>query len=110
MDSFLILIALALALTVLHRAATDLVPVHAPAVLTRTLAVALGAGLAWMLDYSVFSAFGQDLRAEWMHPVLTGLVLVAIGEFIRSLVNALSGRTGGAAVESSSPKGSVRTA
>lgn len=110
MDSFLILIALALALTVLHRAVADLVPVHAPAVLTRTLAVALGAGLAWMLGYSAFSAFGQDLRAEWMHPVLTGLVLVAIGEFLRSLIDALAGRTGGPAVESSSPKGSVRAA
>lgn len=110
MDSFLILIALALALTVLHRAVEDLVPIHAPAVLTRSLAVVLGAGLAWMLDYSAFSAFGQDLRAEWMHPVLTGLVLVAVGEFIRSLINALAGRSERSAVETSSPKGSVRTA
>ncbi|MFN2557950.1 MAG: hypothetical protein ABR592_13980, partial [Nitriliruptorales bacterium] len=46
----------------------------------------------WLLDYSVFVAFGQDLRATWMHPVATGLVLVAFGEFSRSIVSAIANR------------------
>jgi hypothetical protein len=47
-----------------------------------------------MLGYSAFSAFGQTLRAEWMHPVMTGLALVAVGEFARSVVNAIAHRSG----------------
>jgi hypothetical protein len=41
--------------------------------------------VAWALDYSVFRAFGQSLRAEWMHPVATGIVLVGAGEFLRAI-------------------------
>lgn len=108
MDMLIVLVALALGLNVLHRAVEELVAYQAPAVLTRTVAVALGIGLAWVLDYSAFSAFGQDLRAEWMHPVFTGLVLVAVGEFVRSLVAATTRRAGGPSATESA--GSVRTA
>jgi len=92
MYAFLVLVALALGLSIVHQALDELVPFRTPAALTRTVAVAVGAGLAWMLGYSAFSAFGQDLRAEWMHPVMTGLVLVAFGEFTRSVVDALGRR------------------
>jgi hypothetical protein len=77
--------------------------------LTRTLAVALAAGFAWALDYSVFTAFGQDLRAQWMHPVATGLVLVGGGEFIRSVVHVLGHRAGEPPVEIA-PASRVRAA
>lgn len=110
MYEFLILVALALGLSVVHQALNEIVPFRAPAALTRTVAVALGAGLAWMLDYSAFSAFGQDLRAEWMHPVFTGLVLVAFGEFLRSIVSAIARRTGEPSAKGSASPGSVRAA
>jgi hypothetical protein len=44
---------------------------------------------AWAIDYSVFRAFGQSLRAEWMNPVATGVVLVGAGEFLRALAGSL---------------------
>jgi hypothetical protein len=94
MYAFLVLVGLALSLSVLLQAIDELVPFRAPVALTRTVAVALGTGLAWLLGYSAFSAFGQELRAEWMHPVMTGLALVAVGEFIRSAVSAIAHRSG----------------
>jgi hypothetical protein len=94
MYAFVVLVGLALSLSVLLQAIEELVPFRAPVALTRTVAVAIGAGLAWLLGYSAFSVFGQELRAEWMHPVMTGLALVAIGEFIRSLVSAIAHRSG----------------
>src|SRR5881628_2288902 len=88
-----------LGLTVVMQVIDELLPIKAPKALTRTLAVALAAGFAWALDYSVFTAFGQDLRAQWMHPVATGLVLVGGGEFVRSVVNVLGHRAGEPPVE-----------
>jgi hypothetical protein len=99
MYAFLVLLALALGLSVVQQAIDELIPFRAPVALTRTVTIALGAGLAWMLGYSVFTAFGQDLRAEWMHPVFTGLVLVAFGEFSRSVVSAIAHRAGEPPVE-----------
>lgn len=92
MYAFLVLVILALGLTVIVQALDELLPVSAPAAWRHTIAVAIGAGLAWMLDYSAFAAFGQDLRAEWMHPVLTGLVLVAVGELVRGILDAVAHR------------------
>jgi fatty-acid desaturase len=99
MYAFMILIALALALVVVHRTVDELVPVKVPAALTRSFIVLVAIGIAWLLDYSVFAAFGQDLRAAWMHPVMTGLVLVAFGEFATSVVNAIAHRAGEPPVE-----------
>lgn len=110
MYAFLILIALALGLSVVLRALDDLVPFRAPAALTQTVAIAVGAGLAWILGYSAFAAFGQELRAEWMHPVMTGLVLVAVGEFTRSVVSALAHRAGEPPVEAAPAPPVVRAA
>jgi hypothetical protein len=94
MYAFLVLVGLALSLSVLLQALGELVPFRAPVALTRTVAVVVGAGLAWLLGYSAFSAFGQELRFEWMHPIMTGLVLVAVGEFARSIVSAIAHRSG----------------
>lgn len=99
MYAFVVFLGLALGLTVVMQVLDELLPVKAPAALSRTIAVALAMGFAWALDYSVFRAFGQDFRAQWMHPVMTGLALVGGGEFVRSLVVAVSHRSGDAPVE-----------
>ena len=109
MYAFLVLIGLALGLSVVHQVLDEIIPFRAPAALTRTVTVALGAGLAWMLDYSAFASFGQDLRETWMHPVMTGLVLVAIGEFVRSLISAVAHRAGEPPVEAA-PAPRIRAA
>jgi hypothetical protein len=109
MYAFIVLVALALSLSVLLQAIDELVPFRAPVALTRTVAVAIGAGLAWLLGYSAFSAFGQELRSEWMHPVMTGLALVAGGEFVRSLVGTIAHR-GGEPAETDTSSHSVRAA
>lgn len=98
MYPFVILVALALGLAVVVSTIDELLPVRVPTALTRTVAVLLAAGLAFGLDYSVFAAFGQDLRAEWLHPVMTGVVLIATGELVRSLVAAIAHRAGEPAV------------
>ncbi|MCW2725271.1 MAG: hypothetical protein JWN35_2192 [Frankiales bacterium] len=99
MYAFVVFLGLALGLTVVMQVIDELVPLKVPAALTRTLAVAFAAGFAWALDYSVFTPFGQDLRAAWMHPVATGLVLVGGGEFVRSVVHVLGHRAGEPPVE-----------
>ncbi len=99
MYAFVVFLGLALGLTVVMQVLDEFVPVRLPAALTRTLAIAIAAGFAWALDYSVFTAFGQTLRASWMDPVATGLVLVGGGEFVRSVVHALGHRAGEPPVE-----------
>lgn len=110
MYALLVLVALALGLSVVLLVLEELIPFSAPAALTRTIAVLAGSGLAWMLGYSVFSAFGQELRTDWMHPVMTGLVLVAIGEFTRSLVEAIAHRAGEPPVAAAPAPRGVRAA
>jgi hypothetical protein len=99
MYAFVVFLGLALGLTVVMQVIDELLPLKAPQALTRTIGVALACGFAWALDYSVFTAFGQGFRETWMHPVMTGLALVGGGEFIRSLVLAISHRAGEAPVE-----------
>lgn len=99
MYTFTIFIALTLALAVVHQTLDEVLPVRMPAALTRTVTVAIAALFAWGIDYSVFAAFGQPLRTEWMHPILTGVVLVGAGEFLRSIVQALAHRAGEPSVE-----------
>ena len=94
MYAFVVFLGLALGLTVVMQVIDELVPLKVPSALTRTLAVVIAAGFAWALDYSVFTAFGQSLRSDWMNPVATGLVLVGGGEFIRSVVHVLCHRAG----------------
>lgn len=110
MDAVLILVLLALGLYVVQQVIDEVIPFRAPAALSRTIAVVLGSGLAWMLGYSVFAAFGQDLRAPWMHPVMTGLALVAFGELVHALIGALAHRAGEPPVETVPGARSVRAA
>ena len=99
MYAFVVFLGLALGLTVVMQVIDELLPIKTPPALTRTIAVALACGFAWALDYNVFAAFGQGFRETWMHPVMTGLALVGGGEFVRSLVLAVSHRAGDAPVE-----------
>jgi hypothetical protein len=99
MYAFVVFLGLALGLTVVMQVIDELLPIKAPAALTRTIAVGLAMGFAWALDYSVFTTFGQDFREAWMQPVMTGLALVGGGEFVRSVVLAISHRSGDAPVE-----------
>lgn len=99
MYPFVVFLGLALGLVVVLQVIDELLPLKAPAALSRTIAVVLAAGFAWGLDYSVFTAFGQELRSEWMHPVVTGLALVGGGEFVRSVVSAIGHRAGEPPVE-----------
>ncbi len=92
MYAFVVFLGLALGLTVVMQVLDEIVPLKAPAALTRTVGVAIAAAVAWALDYSFFAGFGQELRAQWMHYVATGLVLVGGGEFVRQVVGAIAHR------------------
>lgn len=93
MYAFVILTALALTLKVAKDVLDEIIPFEVPKALSTTVAVALAAGFAWGIEYSVFASFGQPLREAWMHPVLTGAVLVSAGEFIPNLISAVAGKT-----------------
>ena len=99
MHAFVVFLGLALGLTVVMQVIDEVLPVKAPKALARTIGVALAVGFAWALDYSVFTAYGQSFRESWMQPVMTGLALVGGGEFVRTLVLAISHRAGDAPVE-----------
>src|SRR4051812_49544370 len=87
MYAFVVFVGLALALAVTWEVLDEILPVKAPKALTTTATVAVAILAAWALDYSVFRAFGQDLRQEWMNPVATGVVLVGAGEFLRAIAS-----------------------
>jgi hypothetical protein len=89
MYAFLVFVALSLGLLVLADVIHELNPVKIPNALRHTVTVLIAIGVAWALDYSVFTAFGQDLRSSWMNPVATGVVLVGAGEFMRALASGL---------------------
>ena len=89
MYAFVVFAGLALALAVVGDVLNEILPVKTPKALTHSVSVGVAILVAWALDYSVFTAFGQDLRAEWMNPVATGVVLVGMGEFIRAVVGNL---------------------
>ena len=110
MNEFLVLLGLVLAVSVVQRILEEAIPINLHTALTRVVAVAVGAGLAWLLDYSVFSALGQALRADWLHPVMTGVVLVSFGEFLRSIVNAIAHRAGEPPVEATPAPHTIRAA
>ena len=89
MYAFVVFVGLALALAVVGGVLDEILPIKAPRALSTTVTVGVAILVAWALDYSVFTAFGQDLRAEWMNPVATGVVLVGAGEFLRALAGSL---------------------
>ena len=88
MYAFVVFVGLALALAVVSGVLDEVLPIKAPRALSTTMTVVVAILVAWALDYSVFRAFGQDLRAEWMNPVATGVVLVGAGEFLRAIAGS----------------------
>jgi hypothetical protein len=87
MYAFVVFVGLALALAVVSQVLDEVLPVKAPKALTTTMTVAIAILGAWAIDYSVFRAFGQSLRADWQNPVVTGIVLVGAGEFLRAVAS-----------------------
>jgi galactitol-specific phosphotransferase system IIC component len=87
MYAFVVFVGLALALAVVSQVLDELLPVKAPKALTTTMTVGIAILGAWAIDYSVFTAFGQTLRADWQNPVVTGIVLVGAGEFLRAVAS-----------------------
>ena len=85
MYAFVVFVGLALALAVVGQVLDEVLPVKAPKALTTTITVGIAILGAWAIDYSVFQSFGQTLRASWQEPVVTGIVLVGAGEFLRAL-------------------------
>lgn len=85
MYAFVILLGLGLGLGVAMEVVDELVPLKTPKALTRTVGAVIATLVAWGLDYSVFSAFGQPLREQWMHYVATGIVLVAVADIATQL-------------------------
>jgi hypothetical protein len=89
MYAFVVFVGLALALAVVGEVLNEVLPVKFPRALSTTVTVGVAILASWAIDYSVFRAFGQPLRATWMHPVATGVVLVGAGEFLRAIANSL---------------------
>ena len=89
MYQLMVFAVLALGLAVITDVVAELVPVKVPNALKHTVALAIAMGVAWLLDYSVFEAFGQGLRSDWQDPVFTGVALVGGGEFLRALAGSL---------------------
>ena len=89
MYAFVVFVGLALALAVVSQVLDEILPIKAPRALGTTVTVLVAILGCWAIDYSVFRAFGQELRAEWMNPVVTGVVLVGAGEFLRALAGNL---------------------
>jgi hypothetical protein len=85
MYQLMVFVVLALGLAVISDVLNELAPVKVPDALRHTAAVLVAIGVAWALDYSVFEAFGQQLRTSWMNPVATGIALIGGGEFLRSI-------------------------
>jgi hypothetical protein len=89
MYAFVVFVGLALALAVVSDVLGEVLPVKLPKALSHTITVGVAILVAWALDYSVFRSFGQPLRAAWMNPVATGVVLVGMGEAVRALLSNL---------------------
>jgi galactitol-specific phosphotransferase system IIC component len=89
MYAFVVFVGLALALAVVAQVLDEVLPVKAPKALTTTMTVGIAILGCWAIDYSVFESFGQALRADWQNPVVTGIVLVGAGEFLRAIAGSM---------------------
>ena len=88
MYQLMVFVVLALGLAVISDVLNEVAPVKVPDALRHTAAVLVAIGVAWALDYSVFTAFGQPLRTSWMNPVATGVALIGGGEFLRAIAGS----------------------
>jgi len=85
MTAFTLFLGLALGFGVVMEVLDDIVPMHIPTALSRTLAAALAIGASWALKYSVFASSHEGVRNETLGYVATGLALVGTGELLRAI-------------------------
>ena len=74
-----------------------------------TLAILMGVGLTWLLDYNVYAGWSQAFRKGWMGTVATGITIAAVSAVWHEIVGVLSsyaGRSSGhaSAVEARTPR------
>lgn len=69
---------------------TGLTKMDEPAI--RTLStLGLGVVATWLLDYSVFAAWGVNIREAWMGPVFSGLIVGGFAYVWHEALGALEG-------------------
>jgi hypothetical protein len=54
------------------------------------LAVLVGVGLTWLLDYNVYAGWSQVFRKAWMGTVGTGLTIAGIAAVWHEILGVLS--------------------
>ncbi len=64
--------------------------VELPRPIRLLLAFLAGMGIAWAADYSMFAAWNIELRALWMGPVGTGLVIGGLAALWHELLDVSS--------------------
>jgi len=55
-----------------------------------TLAVLMGVGLTWLVDYNVYAGWSQVFRKAWMGTVGTGLTIAGISAVWHEILDVLS--------------------
>ena len=55
-----------------------------------TLAVLMGVGLTWLLDYNVYAGWSQVFRNAWMGTVGTGFTIAAVAAVWHEILDVLS--------------------
>ena len=55
-----------------------------------TLAVLMGVGLTWLLDYNVYAGWSQVFRKAWMGTVGTGFTIAGIAAVWHEILDVLS--------------------
>jgi hypothetical protein len=81
---------------------------HLSRAATITLAVLMGLGLTWLLDYNVYAGWGQVFRKDWMGTVGTGFTIAGLSAVWHEVLGVLhsyarrspSGETSGSHIRS----------
>ena len=63
---------------------------HLSRAATITLAILMGVGLTWLLDYNVYAGWAQAFRKGWMGTVATGFTIAALSAVWHEVLNVLS--------------------
>ena len=74
---------------------------HLSRATTITLAILMGVGLTWLLDYNVYAGWGQAFRKDWMGVVATGFTIAAFTAVWHSVFGFLSSYGRGSSSETS---------
>jgi len=63
---------------------------HLSRATTITLAILMGVGLTWLLDYNVYAGWSQSFRKPWMGTVGTGFTIAAVSAVWHEILGVLS--------------------